>query len=167
MTANPYQAPGADLAGEAVAVLPSHTRPLGRGVLYCVVAPVLVVVIPLTIVSFFKPEAFLIAFFVALVGLVVSTVATLAFALPVVLLLRRRRRLWAGYVCMATLLIGAVAMACLVVEANWISMWADNSAAIRKGLLNGAPIGAGFGLIAGLAMCFGAGIPFRRRLRKT
>ncbi len=161
MAQDPYKAPSAPvfdeiLSGSGV----QHQRPLWIGLTLSVAIPVLIPVIPLVAASFFTPGTLFIAFVVGTFALIISTLSTILFALPLVLLLRKFGHLRAIYVCLGAMLVGAVAMGYTTFSLSAFPQL-DNSQALTKGL-NGLIAGAGFGLISGLVLSFGSGIPFRR-----
>jgi hypothetical protein len=147
----------------------AHKYPLRRGLVWAILAPVLA---PLpvaagavlaraaaslthpafdpTIVIVLLPILAIYGFF----ALALSTSATLCFGLPLVLLLRKIGRLHGVYVCLAAMLVGAVVMAGFPALLN-----AGHHQTVRAAL-RGLALGAGFGCISGLALCFGSGIPF-------
>ncbi|HEV8694654.1 MAG TPA: hypothetical protein VGQ93_10825 [Lysobacter sp.] len=160
MTENSYAVPAATV-GDAVRTVPSsqHRRPLWVGLVLSALVPVLLPVVPLLVSSVFNPGWLFIAVVVAIKGLVVSVSSTVVFALPLVLLLRRLGRLNGFWVCTGAVLIGAVAMSYVLFSLSYYPQLSDNSAAFQKGI-NGLIVGAGFGLVSGLALSWGSGIPF-------
>lgn len=144
---------------------PQHRRPLWVGLTLSAITPVLLPVVCLLIASFFEPGALLIALAVGMIGLIISVGATVIFALPFVLVLRRHGCLSGILICALAALAGAVAYGCAVINLNWYSQLPDNSEALRKGIAAMLP-GAVFGLLSGLAMSWGSGIPFFPKARR-
>ena len=139
-----------------------HRRPLWIGLALAALTPVLVPVLPLLVASFFDPGTLFITVVVGAYALAISTLSTLLFALPLVLILRKIGRLRAVYVCPGAMLVGSLAMGYTTFSLSWFPQAPDNSETVEKGL-NGLALGAAFGLIAGVALSLGAGIPFKRR----
>jgi hypothetical protein len=128
----------------SAAPTPQHSRPLFWALLAAVIAVPLAYYVIYTLSGAGKANAYNLGLILA-TGLPIVGAATLLLGLPVVLLLRRMRRLHAVAVCGAAMLIGAGAMSVVFIR----EPGAD------PGLLL---TGAGLGLLAGAVFCAVAGI---------
>jgi hypothetical protein len=108
---------------------------------------------------------------VLIVGLGISGLVTFAFALPLVLWLRRRGRLSAIVLCASGSVAGGLAMGLFTLNHSYYPQIADRAFALqiaKDAALNSIPLGAAYGFVSAVALCVGAGITIRSsgRLRR-
>ncbi len=130
---------------------PQHTRPLSVGLVWAAVVPILIPAVFYLVVS--GSYRFIIAGATLFIGLPVSIAATFFFARPYVRRLSESGRLYGRNILPRALLVGSL-------TCGFTALVLYRSLpALGVGLI----WGVGFGLVAGLALCLGSGIPFRAR----
>jgi hypothetical protein len=161
MTLNPYEAPNTPVRDTPAAAWPAHRRPLWLGLLAAIFAPALVASVGTAVFASSPAVAALSIVGVGAVGVALSAVPAVALGLPAALFLRRIGKLQGAWVCLAAMLAGAAFGAALVGLLDLV-MADEEGAPIAEVILRGLAVGVGFGLVSGLAMAVGAGIPFRK-----
>ena len=138
-----------------------HSRPLWVGILACTALPVVLFAAQ----AYFSPYQFMIpSELVAMSALVGALFSSLCIALPYILWLRRKRLLNALRVCLAGAVGGAVVLGAFAFYMAYFPEMQDRGFALATATRSAASValsGALVGVLSGVALCVGAGIPFR------
>ena len=140
---------------------PQHSRPLWVGLVACTFfVPSL-----MAILQVFSVESVIIGpVLVLIVGSVISGLATVFAATPVVLLLRHKGWLNAIVLCILGAAVGAVALGWFAFSDNQYPQMNDQSLAkwiARQAVFKAMVPGAIYGFLSAVALCVGAGITIR------
>jgi hypothetical protein len=131
-----------------------HKRPLWVGLLLAAMSPALCIALPAALVQSNPSLKDILVggaiFFAA--SFPIALAAALAIGLPFLLWLRSRKWLNVVVVIAGSIIIGAAVLGLL----SWALTWDHRSPELLQFVL-----GAGFGLVAGVACCVGAGITIR------
>lgn len=138
-----------------------HSRPLWIGLIACVFfVPLL-----MAIFQVFSSERMIVGpLLVFIVGSVISGLATIFAAAPIVLLLRHIGWLNAIVLCVLGALVGAVALGWFAFSDSQYPQMRDQSLAqwiARQAALKAMVPGALYGFLSAVALCIGAGITIR------
>ena len=144
-----------------------HSRPLWIGFLASVLfAPTLFA----GLVAMSEYNIMIPPILVFLVGILISGSATLLGAVPLVLLLRKRGKLNAVYVCALGGLVGAIAYGVYSFNDSYYPQMNDKSLALwsaQQAALRALLPGCFLGLLSAIALCIGAGITIRPSGRRS
>jgi len=119
----------------------------------------------MAILQMFSTESVIIGpVLVFIVGSVISGLATILAATPIVLLLRHKGWLNAIVLCMLGAAVGAVALGFFAFNDSQYPMMNDQDLArwiTRQAVIKAMVLGAIYGLLSAVALCVGAGITIR------